>query len=152
MALSVRKRRFCEAVAAGMSYKAAYFAAGYEASSRGAEVNASKLVRQPEVSERIETLLASMPVTGRAALPLPTKMHAERRKMSARLRFEILERDGFRCRLCGASPAADGATLHVDHIVPITAGGTSVPDNLQALCRECNLGKGGRRIRFEVML
>lgn len=45
----------------------------------------------------------------------------ERSRMTTALRFEILQRDGRRCRACGAS-AAGGASLHVDHIVPIAKG------------------------------
>ena len=37
----------------------------------------------------------------------------------ARLRFEVLNRDGFRCRYCGRSQR-DGAVLHVDHVVPFS--------------------------------
>jgi hypothetical protein len=59
-------------------------------------------------------------------------------------RFAILERDGFRCRICGASPHGDDTTivLHVDHITPRSKGGTNDPSNLWALCYECNIGKG----------
>jgi 5-methylcytosine-specific restriction endonuclease McrA len=31
--------------------------------------------------------------------------------------------------------------LHVDHVVPLAAGGTSTEDNLLTACEECNLGK-----------
>jgi hypothetical protein len=60
-----------------------------------------------------------------------------------RLRFDILSRDGYCCQACGAK-AADGAELHIDHIHPVSKGGTNDPVNLQALCRDCNLGKGAR--------
>lgn len=71
-------------------------------------------------------------------------LHArERSLMSHRLRTDILRRDGGRCRLCGAS-ALDGITLHVDHIIPVSLGGLTAPDNLQALCQSCNLGKSNR--------
>jgi 5-methylcytosine-specific restriction endonuclease McrA len=33
---------------------------------------------------------------------------------------------------------------HVDHIVPLSAGGTNWPDNLQLLCPTCNLSKGSK--------
>jgi hypothetical protein len=56
-----------------------------------------------------------------------------------RLRFEILKRDGFRCRYCGA--LAVSTLLHVDHVVPKAEGGTDVPENLIAACADCNLGK-----------
>ncbi len=67
----------------------------------------------------------------------------ERSLMSNRLRTDILRRDGGRCRMCGAS-AAEGVTLHIDHIVPVSHGGRTLPQNLQVLCQECNLGKGAR--------
>ena len=60
--------------------------------------------------------------------------------ISARTRFEILKRDGFRCVYCGAR-AADGTTLHVDHVVPRARGGGDRPENLITACDRCNLGK-----------
>lgn len=66
---------------------------------------------------------------------------AERRRVTDRLRYQIIRRDGFRCQLCGASQA-DGVKLHVDHIIPISKGGTSDERNLRTLCDRCNLGKG----------
>jgi 5-methylcytosine-specific restriction endonuclease McrA len=69
----------------------------------------------------------------------------ERSLMTSSMRSEILRRDGFRCRMCGATPA-DGVTLHVDHITPISHGGLTETANLQTLCADCNLGKGNRFI------
>jgi hypothetical protein len=64
------------------------------------------------------------------------------RDPSLRLRWRVLKRDRFKCCACGASPAlAPGMELHVDHIVPWSKGGETVPENLQTLCSECNLGK-----------
>lgn len=66
-----------------------------------------------------------------------------KREISARLRFSVLLRDGFRCQSCGRSPiTSPGIELHVDHVVPWTRGGETVASNLQTKCRECNLGKG----------
>jgi len=65
-------------------------------------------------------------------------------RLSARVRFFVLNRDGFRCKYCGAS--ADDARLHVDHVVPRVAGGDDDPSNLVAACDRCNLGKGTTRI------
>ncbi len=65
------------------------------------------------------------------------------RNISLRLRFRILMRDGFTCRKCGASPLnSPGVELHVDHIVPWSKGGETVPENLETKCSACNLGKG----------
>jgi hypothetical protein len=33
-------------------------------------------------------------------------------------------------------------SLNIDHIIPLSVGGASVEENLQALCAFCNLGKG----------
>jgi hypothetical protein len=46
-----------------------------------------------------------------------------------------------RCVQCGRTPAEDHVKLHVDHKIPQAWGGTNDPDNLQALCSECNEGK-----------
>ena len=64
------------------------------------------------------------------------------RDPSPRLRFEVLVRDKFTCRFCGASPNKDPAvTLHIDHIMPWSKGGKTTLSNLQTLCSTCNLGK-----------
>ncbi|MCQ2460225.1 MAG: HNH endonuclease [Ruminococcus sp.] len=34
--------------------------------------------------------------------------------------------------------------MHGDHIKPWHAGGKTVPENLQMLCRDCNLKKSGQ--------
>jgi hypothetical protein len=66
-----------------------------------------------------------------------------KRGISERLRFSILLRDGFRCLSCGRSPLkSPGVELHVDHVIPWSAGGETVPDNLKTKCADCNLGKG----------
>lgn len=70
---------------------------------------------------------------------------AERRQLRAisyAKRALIMERDGFRCRRCGAGPRDE--RLVIDHIVPLALGGTSDDDNLQTLCHPCNQGKGAR--------
>ena len=67
----------------------------------------------------------------------------ERAKMTFSLRYEVLRRDGFRCQICGASQA-DGAKLHVDHIIPVSKGGKTELNNLRTLCDMCNLGKSDK--------
>ena len=60
--------------------------------------------------------------------------------ISAQLRFRVLQRDAFRCQYCGRA-ARDGATLHLDHVVPVAAGGPTTEGNLVTACEVCNLGK-----------
>lgn len=59
-----------------------------------------------------------------------------RQPIPRKLRHEVFQRDGYRCRECGASK--DETSLEIDHIVPVARGGTNDIDNLQTLCRECN--------------
>src|SRR4051812_35667498 len=54
------------------------------------------------------------------------------------LRFQILERDGFKCQYCGAGIEGQ---LGVDHIIPTCFGGSSDPTNCITACRKCNTGK-----------
>jgi transposase len=69
------------------------------------------------------------------------------KKLNAKQRYEILERDGFRCVACGRSPRLHAVVLHVDHYIPRAKGGSNLPPNLQSLCEECNLGKKDRMPR-----
>ena len=71
------------------------------------------------------------------------RIEDERAKMTASLRYDIFKRDNFRCKICG-STAQDGVKLHVDHIVPVSKGGKTIPSNLQTLCDRCNLGKSNK--------
>jgi 5-methylcytosine-specific restriction endonuclease McrA len=72
-----------------------------------------------------------------------TSNSAERAKLTPKLRYDVLLRDDFRCRACGFG-VESGAHLHIDHIHPVSKGGQTVFDNLQALCSVCNQGKGAR--------
>lgn len=88
------------------------------------------------------------PVKSRASLAAaaPSRVRSPRvRTAGPALRFQVLRRDGFRCQYCGTSAAA-GAVLHVDHIVPFSAGGDTTESNLRTACRNCNLGKGAGRL------
>lgn len=67
----------------------------------------------------------------------------ERSLMTPGLRYNILKRDGYKCQICGAT-ASDGVKLHVDHIIPVSKGGHTVPENLRVLCENCNLGKSDK--------
>lgn len=61
----------------------------------------------------------------------------ERAKVTNKLRFYIYYRDGYRCCRCGKKTD----NLEIDHIVPISKGGKTHPDNLQTLCKKCNKEK-----------
>lgn len=60
------------------------------------------------------------------------------------LRYLVLKNCGGRCMCCGNRPG-DGIVLHVDHIKPRKTHPhlALALDNLQVLCSDCNVGKGG---------
>ena len=54
-----------------------------------------------------------------------------------KLRRRVLERDHWRCQLCGRR------ATHAGHIVPRVLGGLDAEHNLRAECADCNLRAGG---------
>ena len=70
------------------------------------------------------------PRRGRGELPVD-------RRRWRRVRREVLDRDGWRCRTCGRA-----GRLEVDHVVPLEWGGAPYDaGNCQALCRPCHFAK-----------
>lgn len=58
-----------------------------------------------------------------------------------RVRRVIYARDGGVCMKCGKAVTEDD--FHVDHIIPLAAGGDEWDlGNLELSCQECNLRKG----------
>lgn len=69
----------------------------------------------------------------------------QRALMTRRLRTWIKDRDGHACQTCGVSVADEpNLLLEVDHIIPVSRGGLSIPENLQTLCWRCNRTKGSK--------
>jgi len=60
----------------------------------------------------------------------------KRRKLPFR---KVWDRDGWKCVECGAHD-----NLTVDHIIPLSKGGTDDLANLQTMCGSCNSRKGDR--------
>ena len=75
----------------------------------------------------------------------PTGVTFEK-SISKKLRAEVLDRNGFTCQMCGATPGeVDPETgrkvrLHLGHIKDRSLGGKSELANLRALCSTCNQG------------
>jgi 5-methylcytosine-specific restriction endonuclease McrA len=55
-----------------------------------------------------------------------------------RVRAEVLQRDYFTCHYCGQEANT------VDHLIPISKGGTDEATNMVAACIKCNSGKRDR--------
>jgi hypothetical protein len=68
------------------------------------------------------------------------------RPISAKLRAQVLDRNGFTCVMCGATPGEIDANtgrkvrLHIGHIKDKSLGGLDELSNLRALCSTCNQG------------
>lgn len=60
-------------------------------------------------------------------------------QLTPRLVAMVYEIHGHQCLKCAATK-----DLTIDHVLPLTLGGSNCLDNLQPLCRACNGGKGGR--------
>lgn len=58
------------------------------------------------------------------------------RHISQETKTAVWQRDGGRCVQCGARDY-----LEFDHVIPHSKGGANTVENLQLLCRRCNLGK-----------
>jgi hypothetical protein len=78
--------------------------------------------------------------------PPPERSVKFSRAISAKLRAEVLDRNGFTCQMCGLTPGdIDPATgrkvrLHLGHIKDKNLGGKDELSNLRALCSTCNQG------------
>ena len=59
-----------------------------------------------------------------------------RKAIPKSVRFEVFKRDKFTCQYCGAS--APDVILEIDHIRPVSKGGTNDILNLVTACRDCN--------------
>jgi hypothetical protein len=62
----------------------------------------------------------------------------KRNSIGLKLRYSVFKRDNFKCVCCGSEFVKD---LEVDHIMPVSKGGSNSLDNLQTLCNECNSKK-----------
>lgn len=72
-----------------------------------------------------------------------------RRFIPTKMKQKIIERDGFKCQICGKfiSTTKDSKRLlkmtngmfHIDHIVPVCQGGRATMENLRLTCPKCNL-------------
>lgn len=66
----------------------------------------------------------------------------KRSPLDHRLRHEVFKRDNYKCKDCGLSK--EQTTLHVDHIISVSQGGSDELNNLQTLCQACNLAKSSK--------
>jgi hypothetical protein len=66
------------------------------------------------------------------------------RYISVSLRRLVVERAGGRCEYRGLSQEGQAATFHIDHVIPLAAGGPAMASNLALACVSCSLRKAAR--------
>lgn len=71
----------------------------------------------------------------------PVIRSGERGELSRALRWLIWHRDRGRCQMCGVG----NQVMHLDHILPWSAGGPDVSSNLRVLCGPCNEDRSNYR-------
>lgn len=62
----------------------------------------------------------------------------------AELRRRVIESAGNRCEYFGIDQSGQEATFHIDHIEPVSLGGSTRFENLALACVSCSLRKGAR--------
>ena len=62
----------------------------------------------------------------------------------ANLRRQVITRAANCCEYCGLAQTGQEATFHIDHVVPLVAGGQSTSENLALACVSCSLRRGAR--------
>ena len=62
--------------------------------------------------------------------------------------WELLKRQyGYCCPACGKCETE--IKLEIDHIIPLSKGGSNYIENIQPLCRSCNSKKHDKMIKYE---
>lgn len=74
----------------------------------------------------------------------------ERKPIPKKTRFEVFKRDKFTCQYCGAQ--APDVILEIDHIKPVSKGGTNSIMNLVTACKACNSGKTNRELSDDTVV
>lgn len=122
-----------------------------EAARQWAEANPVKraaIVRKYYEANRDAVIAASC----KAGKEHPERGAAVVRNRRARLRGSLgrhtaedirqqYARQNGRCFYCGAKV---GKKYHVDHVIPVSKGGSNGPENLVIACRPCNDSKGAK--------
>ena len=69
---------------------------------------------------------------------------SRRPSIPAHLRQQVAEEARHRCGYCLTAEKYSGTQMHVEHIIPLAAGGSSERENLWLACALCNIYKGSR--------
>lgn len=111
-----------------------------------ARLRSKRYFSKPEVRERVRQRAAIW----RKNNPEKVKAQSANRRtrymnvgiITDEMVFEVYARDGGKCAYCGD---VTGYVWHLEHVVPLSRGGTNAIDNLCVSCSPCNLSKGGKK-------
>lgn len=92
------------------------------------------ITQRTSAEQLAESILDRAPETGRAL--------RRARKRAQRSLGAVIARDGGACAYCKTALIA--GQIHVDHVVPVSRGGSHEIGNLVASCSGCNQRKGAR--------
>lgn len=59
-----------------------------------------------------------------------------------KVRAIVFARDNYTCQYCGATESS----LHCDHVIPVSRGGSNEIENLVTACESCNLSKHNKTL------
>jgi len=71
----------------------------------------------------------------------PFEVIRKKTEIKGKKRESFLGKHNYKCCSCGIS-VKNKSNFHIDHIIPLSKGGSVDENNLQLLCRSCNLKKG----------
>lgn len=74
-----------------------------------------------------------------------------RTTVPANVRRRVSERAEKRCEYCRSDEKYADSPFDADHIIPVSLGGTSEPENLAWSCHGCNLFKGNRIKAYDIV-
>jgi len=112
--------------------------------NRGARVSSDPRVRGHRHDQSVAGVLAArlgmrlsseglwVSSGARRRRPIDSKARIVLVRIPQEVREHLFDRDGGRCRYCGATQ-----NLELDHVVPLSRGGTNTAQNLQVLCARC---------------
>jgi len=61
------------------------------------------------------------------------------RYIPSEVRIKVWHRDEGKCKRCGAKE-----DLEFDHIIPVSKGGSNTENNIELLCKSCNMKKSNK--------
>lgn len=102
-------------------------------------IDAAAEARMVEFRQQHATMLSRRDRQGRPLYAVTSGGNIRRtRKITARLKAKVLDRDGNACVECGSAPSV----LHIAHIEAYCINGNNDLANLRTLCPSCHAAEG----------